>query len=484
MKILYATFEIAPFIKVGGLADVMGSLPKALSKNKDLEIAIFAPLLKCIDRDKFNIKEIPNSEITLQFGYATAKFKLFITKLPNTNINVFFIENKKYFSSHNEVYPKSIDPRFEQERFITFSKAILEYTKLINFKPDILHANDWHTSMISVYLKSAYKNDEFFKNTKTVLSIHNLAYQGRYFDDILDFAQINKDEVYHDKCLEQYGSLIWLKGAIYCSDKIIAVSPRYAQEILTSDYGEGLDWALNENKHKLIGILNGIDYDIFNPSTDKDIPKTYTTETLENKEYDKKEILKEFGLNYKKDRPLIALISRLVEQKGIDLIAQAKEKMKSLNADFIILGTGEKRYEDLFRELNSTSQNIRAILAYRADLGNKIYAGADMFLMPSRFEPCGLSQLIALKYGTIPIVRATGGLEDTITGYPLNDSNGFKFWRYEGDDMLQAINCAIDVYKDKKTWEIIKKMAMNYDFSWNKSAERYFEVYCQLNNLY
>ena len=484
MKILYATFEIAPYIKVGGLADVMGSLPKALSKKKELEIAIFAPLLKCVDREKYEIKEIPNSDLTLQFGYATAKFKLHTAKLPKTDINVFFIENKKYFSSHDEVYPKHMDPRYEQERFITFSKAILEYTKLINFRPDIIHANDWHTSMISVYLKSAYKNDEFFRKTKTVLSIHNLAYQGRYFDDILDFAQINRDEVFHDKCLEQYGSLIWLKGAIYCSDKIIAVSPRYAKEILTQDYGEGLDWALRENQHKIIGILNGIDYDIFNPETDKNILKNYTSDTLENKEEDKKDIIKEFGLEYKKGRPLIALISRLVEQKGIDLISQAKNKLKALNADFIILGTGEKRYEDLFRELNANSLNIRAILDYRADLGNKIYAGADIFLMPSRFEPCGLSQLIALKYGTIPIVRSTGGLEDTITGYPLNDSNGFKFWRYDGDDMLQAIDCALNVYKDKKTWEIIKKTAMNYDFSWGKSAEQYFEVYCLLNNLY
>lgn len=477
MKILYAGFEIAPYIKVGGLADVMGSLPKELSKNPELQICVFAPLLKSVDREKYNIKEIPNSELTLKFGYATTKFNLYMTKFPDTDINVFFIENKKYFSCFDKAYPESIDDRYEQERFIVFSRAILEYTKLINFKPDIIHSNDWHTSMISVYLKSLYKNDEFFKNTKNVLSIHNLAYQGRYFDDILDFAQINKSEVYHDKCLEQWGSLIWLKGAINCSDRIIAVSPRYAQEILTPDYGEGLDWALNENKEKLVGILNGIDYSIFNPETDKNLIKNYTSSDLNGKEECKKDVLNIFGLKYQKDRPLIALVSRLVEQKGIDLIEGAQEKLKSLNADFVILGTGERRYEEFFRYLNSNSSNIRSILEYKSDIGNKIYGGADIFLMPSRFEPCGLSQLIALKYGTIPIVRATGGLDDTIVGYPLDNSNGFKFWRYEPSDMLEAINCALNVYKDHKTWKCIQKSTMEYDYSWDKSAKKYLEVY-------
>lgn len=482
MKILYATFEIAPYIKVGGLADVMGSLPKELSKNKELEIAIFSPLLKSVDREKWGIKEIPNSELILKFGYATTKFSLFMAKFPDTNINVFFIENKKYFSCFDKAYPENIDDRYEQERFIVFSRAIIEYAKLINFKPDIIHSNDWHTSMISVYLKSLYKNDDFYKNTKNVFSIHNLAYQGRYFDDILDFAQIDKNEVYNDKCLEQWGSLIWLKGAINCSDKIVAVSPRYSNEILTSDYGEGLDWTLNENKDKLIGILNGIDYSIYNPETDKNLVKNYSSSDLSGKEECKKDILNLFGLKYQKGRPLIALVSRLVEQKGIDLIEAAQEKLKGLNADFIILGTGEKRYEDFFAYISSNSPNIRAILQYKADLGNKIYAGADMFLMPSRFEPCGLSQLIALKYGTIPIVRATGGLDDTIVGYPLDNSNGFKFWRYESDDMVQAINCALEVYKDQKTWNCIQKSAMNYDYSWDISAGKYLEVYKSLVN--
>ena len=319
MKILFVTFELAPFTKVGGLADVMGSLPKYLQSN-ETEMAIFTPLIGSIDKEKYNIKELENSQLKINFGYAQYVFKLYMSKLPKTNINVFFIDNPKFFSCFNCVYPTGIDSWYEQERFITFSKAALEYTRLINFKPDIIHCNDWHTSMIPVWLKTSYKNDSFFQNTKTVFSIHNLAYQGRYFPEILDFAQISREEVFHPYGLEHYGSLIWMKGAINYSDKIIAVSPKYAQEILTYEYGEGLDWTLRNNQNKLIGILNGIDYEEFNPQTDKKIPFNYDLNNLENKEKCKINITKDYWLEYKKDRPLIAIISRLVEQKGIDLL--------------------------------------------------------------------------------------------------------------------------------------------------------------------
>ena len=405
------------------------------------------------------------------------------TTIAPENINVFFIDNPKFFSCFNCVYPTGIDSWYEQERFITFSKAALEYTRLINFKPDIIHCNDWHTSMIPVWLKTSYKNDSFFQNTKTVFSIHNLAYQGRYFPEILDFAQISREEVFHPYGLEHYGSLIWMKGAINYSDKIIAVSPKYAQEILTYEYGEGLDWTLRNNQNKLIGILNGIDYEEFNPQTDKKIPFNYDLNNLENKEKCKINITKDYWLEYKKDRPLIAIISRLVEQKGIDLLKFAEKDLMNLDADIIVLGTGEKRYEDFFVWLSYNSKNIRAKIEYKADLSNRIYAGADMFLMPSRFEPCGLSQLIALKYGTIPIVRATGGLDDTIIGYPNDTADGFKFYNYNADDMLNSIKQAINVYKDKKEWQKIIKNAMKADFSWSRSAQKYLQVYKSLINI-
>ena len=480
MKILYATFELAPFTKVGGLADVMGSLPKHI-EDENTEIAIFTPLIGSINKEKYNIQEIENSQLRLKFGYTSEYvFTLKMGKLPDTNINVFFIDNPKFFSCFNCVYPTGIDTWYEQERFITFSKAILEYARLLNFKPDIIHCNDWHTSMIPVWIKTSYKNDDFFKNAKTVFSIHNLAYQGQYFKEILDFAGINKEEAFHEHGLEHFGALIWMKGALNYADKIIAVSPKYAQEILSFEYGEGLDWTLRNNQFKLEGILNGIDYSEYNPETDNSIKYNYSTEKLANKEKCKKEILKDFWLEYKKDRPLIAIISRLVEQKGIDLLKAVEKDLMELNADIIVLGAGEKRYEDFFVWLSYNSKNIRARIEYSADLCNKIYAGADMFLMPSRFEPCGLSQLIALKYGTIPIVRATGGLDNTINEYPKDKANGFKFKNYNAHEMLDTIKYAINTYNDKKDWKKLIKNAMNTDYSWENSSKRYKEIYNEL----
>ncbi len=479
MKILYASFELAPFTKVGGLADVMGALPKYI-EDENTQIAIFTPLIGSIDKNKYNIQEIENSQLRMRFGWAEYIFTLKMCKLPDTDINVFFIDNPKFFSCFNCVYPSGIDSWYEQERFITFSQCVLEYARRLNFKPDIIHCNDWHTAMIPVWLKISYKNDEFFKNTKTVFSIHNLAYQGKYFPEILDFAGINRDEVYHQYGLEHYGMLVWMKGAINYSDKIIAVSPNYAKEILTYDYGEGMDWTLRNNEYKLKGILNGIDYKIFNPETDKHIKYNYNASNTDNKEKCKQDVMKDFWLEYKKDRPLIAMISRLVEQKGIDLLKAVENELRNLNADIIILGTGEKRYEDFFVWMSYNSNNVRARIEYSNDLCSKIYAGADMFLMPSRFEPCGLSQLISLKYGTIPIVRATGGLEDTINAYPNQDADGFKFYNYNAHEMLGTIQFAIDTYHNKKEWNALIQNAMKKDFSWSKSALEYKKIYKEL----
>lgn len=478
MKILFASVEVAPFTKVGGLADVVGSLPKYLEK-LGAEVSVFTPLIASIDREKYNIKDVPGSELKIQFGFSECVFALKTTKLPGSNVDVYFVENKKYFSPFQEVYPPQIDTRFEQERFIAFSLAILEYAKKMDIKPDIIHANDWHTAMIPVYLKNNYKDDTFFKNTKSVFSIHNLAYQGTYFDDILQFANVYWHEVYKPEGLEHYGMLVWLKGAINYADKIVTVSPKYAEEILTYESGEGLDWALNMNKGKLIGILNGIDYSMFDPKTDKYLAKNYTSKKLTNKLECKKDILNEFDLPYS-DKPLIGIVSRLVEQKGFDLFHGIANMIENIPANFVVLGTGDKKYEWLFEELSHTTSNLRAVIGYKNELANKIYAGSDMFLMPSRFEPCGLSQLIALKYGSLPIVRATGGLDDTIVGYPLDMSNGFKFWSYDSWSMLNSINYAIEAYKNKKNWNCVVKNAMEYNYSWDISAKKYLDVYTEL----
>ncbi len=479
MKILFASAEVAPFSKAGGLADVVGSLPKYLEK--DAQIAIFTPLHGCIDVEKYGIKELPNSEMWLTFGHQGHKFKLFMTKLPDTDINVFFIHNDWYFTCFKEVYPKWLDTRYEHERYVAFSLAVMEYAKALNFRADIIHANDWHTAMLPLYLHSNYKFDEFWSNTKSVFEIHNLAYQGIWFEDILDFANMRKDIVYNEWGCEHYGRVNWMKGAINYADKVIAVSPNYAGEILTGEYGEGMDYTLRGAQHKLVGILNGIDYDVFNPEKDKWLKKNYSVKNFaKNKEENKKALCQELGLQYNPERPLIGFVSRLVEQKGVDLIRQVENDIKSMDADFVFLGSGDSAYENLLIWLTNNSSNIRAYVGYKADLANQIYAGSDFFLMPSKFEPCGLSQLIAMRYGSLPIVRATGGLEDTVTGYPLDNSTGFKFWGYDGWSMIEAIRTACQVYKDKYTFDAMRKSAMEADFSWERSCEKYLQMYKEL----
>ena len=478
MKILFVAAEVAPFSKAGGLSDVIGSLPKYLEK--DAEIAIFTPLHGSIDKEKYGIKELENSEMWISFGASPQKFKLHMCKLPDTDINVFFVQSDWYFSCFKEVYPRWLDPQYEHERYIAFSLATLEYAKQLNFRADIIHSNDWHTAMIPLYIKANYKFDEFWSKTKNVFEIHNLAYQGEWFESILDFANMRKDIVYNEWGCEHYGRVNWMKGAINYSDRIVAVSPKYAEEILTGEFGEGMDYTLRGNADKLVGILNGIDYKVFNPKTDKNLVKNYDVNSLKNKEENKKKILEYFGLEYNPERPLIALISRLVNQKGIDLIRDVENDLRHLPADFIFLGSGDASYENLFIWLSNNTSNIRTYVGYKGDLANQIYAGSDFFLMPSKFEPCGLSQLIAMRYGSLPIVRATGGLENTVVGYPLENSTGFKFWRYNGWDMKEAINCAIGVYNDKYTFNAMRKSAMESDFSWKKSSEIYMNMYKEL----
>lgn len=481
MKILFASAEVAPFSKAGGLADVIGSLPKELEKNA--EIAIFTPLHGCINQEKYGITELENSEMWLTFGSQPHKFNLYITKLPGTKINVFFVKNDWYFSCFKEVYPKYLDPRYEHERYIAFSLAVMEYAKALNFRADVIHANDWHTAMIPMYLHSNYKFDEFWSHTKCVFEIHNLAYQGVWFPDVIDFANMRRDIVYNEWGCEHYGMVNWMKGAMQYSDRVVAVSPTYSREILGAEYGEGMDYTLRGIQHKLRGILNGIDYTVFNPKNDKSIKANYDVNSLEKKEINKKTICEYFGLKYNPDRPLVAFVSRLVGQKGIDLIRDMQYELQGLDADFVFMGSGDKDYENLFIWLSNNTHNIRTFVGYNAQLANLLYAGSDFFLMPSKFEPCGLSQLIAMRYGSLPIVRATGGLEDTITGYPLDNSNGFKFWAYNGWDMLSAIKCAFDVYKDKYVFNAMRKSAMESDFSWKKSAVEYLNMYKEITGL-
>ncbi len=405
LKVLLASAETAPFSKVGGLADVVGELPPYLEK-QGAEVAVFTPLYGCINEEKWGIKELPNSELTLDMGNSRHIFKLKMCKHPKSeNVNIFFVDNPKYFSCFNVVYPMWCDEMYEMQRYVSFSLAVLEYAKLLNFRADIIHANDWHTAMIPVYLKSNYKYDDFYKNTKSIFTIHNLAYQGSCDKAIIDFSNMRWDNVYHDSCVEHYGRVNWLKGALYCADKITTVSPRYAREILGGEFGEGMDYTLRGQTYKLCGILNGTDYD------KKDFDKSLKPKF-------KEEVQKMFGLPVNPERPLISMISRLTYQKGLDLIDFAKFDLMGLPADFVFLGTGEGGYQNMLIWSSNNSSNMRAWIDFKPELSETIYKGSDMFLMPSLFEPCGISQMVAMKYGTLPIVRAVGGLDDTVIAYP------------------------------------------------------------------
>lgn len=481
MKILFASAEVKPFSKVGGLADVVGSLPKYLEE--DAEIAIFTPLHGCIDKQKCGLEHIEHSRLKIAFGWSENFFELYKAKLPGTNINVFFIDNPKYFGCFDMVYPFNIDERYNHERFIAFSRATLEYAQLLNFKPDIIHANDWHTGMLPTYLKTTYRDNEFFKNTKTVFSIHNLFHQGMFYDDVLDFAQIPKHEVMYSWGAELFGHVNWMRAGINFSDKVITVSPTYAKEIQTPEGGYNIDCTLRDNSWKLLGILNGIDIHEFDPQTDKLIAKNYTARSLKGKAECKKALCEKFALEYNPERPLIGMVSRLSHQKGFDLFWGIDEELTSLEADLMILGTGDMWLEAHFDKLSRTTKNIRAYTKFDHELANQIYAGSDMFLMPSLFEPCGLSQMIAQRYGTLPIVRVTGGLEDTVIGHPYPNANGFKFWDFDADNMLNGIKYAIHIFKDQKTWKQLIKNAMAVDNSWETSAGHYMDVYKELTGL-
>ena len=351
--------------------------------------------------------------------------------------------------------------------------------EIISANPDIIHANDWHTAMLPVYLKSNYKYDEFYKNTKTVFTIHNLAYQGRYSKDILDFIGFPADWAWRYDMLECCGEVNMMKGAIKFADKVTTVSPTYADEIMRSEYGEGLDEILRDNRYKTCGILNGIDYELCNPETNKKIFKNYSKKNLKGKAECKAELQRKYGLEVNHDITVFGIVSRLVDQKGLDLIAAIAHEFKQMDAQLVVLGSGDGWYENMFRNLGLNSHNIRDFIGYNATEAEYIYSGSDIFLMPSRFEPCGISQLFAMAFGTLPLVRETGGLVDTVQNYnpTTGEGTGFKFWNYDANGLLNTMRWATEIYKDKKVWKKLVQNAMSQDFSWELSAQKYIWLY-------
>jgi starch synthase len=468
---LHVSAECTPFIKIGGLADVVGTLPGEIKRLRGSEVRVFLPFYKAIpNKYKKNVEDVLN--FTMPFG-DDPKCYVGVKELKRSNIIYYFIDNDFYFGSRDNVYNYAD----ESKRFAFYQLAVLEAIKHIDFKPDIIHVHDWHTAMIPLLLKIKYKDIK----AKTVLTIHNLAYQGIF--PLEDFSLFN---IRYDSRLEYEGFMNFLKSGIVNADKITTVSETYAKEILTDYFGYGMQSLLKQRGDDLVGILNGLDYKEFSPENDKLIYKKYDIETFkEGKLANKKALFKELGVTFDSSKPTIGVVSRLVSQKGIDLIKRVFDEMLEIDDfNFIVLGSGNKEYEDYFKGLEARfPKKVSIYVGYSDRLAHMIYAGCDVFLMPSKFEPCGLGQIIALKYGTIPIVRETGGLVDTIKPYNEYDKqgNGFSFTNFNAHDMMHVLRYAMHLYyHNPESWDILIKHAMESDFSWTQSAKAYKKVYKEI----
>lgn len=474
MNILISASEAVPFAKTGGLADVAGALYKELS-NIGHKVYIILPLYKII-KQKFNLRD-SDLEIKVDVGKRNLKGRLF-----SYNDTCLFIECDELFD-RDELYGTSQgDYEDNSTRFIFFSKCIIEVCKKIGFQPDIIHCNDWQTGLIPFYLKTIYKNDLFFKKTATVLTIHNIGYQGLFPPS--DMLMIGVGwEYFNPDGIEFYGKINFLKAGIISADIINTVSRTYAEEILREESGFGLDGILRTRKERIFGIINGIDYDEWNPTKDNFLPAKYSYKDIRGKLVCKRELIKKcFGNNSKdlEKYPLLGIVGRLSSQKGMDLVIKSAPQMLSSGARLIILGKGDEYIHQDLREIQKKfPDNIYLYIGFNDQLAHNIYAGVDFFLMPSKYEPCGLGQMIAMRYGTIPIARATGGLVDTIDDYEpiFCHGTGFLFYDYSHYAFLSAIKTAFCVFNDSRKIEMLILEIMKKDFSWKNSAQQYLEMY-------
>jgi starch synthase len=478
VKVLYVTSECWPFAKTGGLGDVSYALPKALKK-EGVDIRVIMPMYNEISNFlKQQMKEV--AVFNVQVGWRNQYCGLL--ELEYDGVTFYFIDNKFYFAREGELaylYGYGDDA----ERFSFFSRAVLDSLGKIDFYPDIMQINDWHTGMIPLLLKEKYSHLKEYKNIKTNYTIHNLQYQGvfpsRVLGDVLDLPY----HYLHNGDVEYYGGVSFMKAGIMFADKVTTVSKTYAEEIKSSFYGEQLDGLLRAQSYKLQGILNGIDYDINNPRTDNDIFVNYDINTLDKKAENKVRLQKILGLEVNPDVPMIGIVSRLVSQKGMDLISYIMPEIMREDLQIVVLGTGEHQYQSMFNYYNSHfPKKMSANITFDSSLAQQIYAASDMFLMPSLYEPCGIGQMLAMRYGTLPIVRETGGLKDTVEPYNkfTNEGNGFSFTNYNAHEMLYTIQRALSVYKDKDTWNVLMKNAMQTDNSWSKSAQVYINTYKEM----
>ncbi|MBE7079752.1 MAG: glycogen synthase GlgA [Clostridiales bacterium] len=465
-KILFVASEARPFIATGGLADVIGSLPQALAKDPAYDIRVVLPLyldIKPEYRRKFSFL----GNIFVPLAWRQQYCGIFTYE--ENGVTYYFIDNEQYFK-RSGCYGYFDDG----ERFAFFSRAVMEILPFIDFYPEVLHCHDWQTALAAIYLKTIYCQRPEYQFIRSLFTIHNIEYQGKYALDILeDLFGIDNSNA---SLLEYAGCINLMKGAIECSEKFSTVSPTYANEIKTAEYAHGLQDIIAKNWFKLTGILNGIDVDSYNPMKDTALFASFSADDLENKKVCKSELQKMLGLPIK-DVPIIAMITRLVSHKGLELVKAAAEDILHEDVQFVLLGTGDAAYENYFRDLGRRYEGKASInIAFNGDLSRKIYSGADIFLMPSISEPCGLSQMIASRYATVPVVRETGGLFDSIKPYG-NGGNGFTFNSCNPYDMLYVLHEAMDTYKNKEEWKALMKKVATTDFSWDHSAEEYKKLY-------
>ncbi len=476
-KILFVASECVPFIKTGGLADVCGALPKEFDK-KYWDVRVVIPNYSCIPEHFRNQFEYVTHFYLSSGPYVQDRY-VGVLKYTFDNVTYYFIDNQEFYSGFT---PYTSDTKFEIEKFTFFDKAVLSMLPLIDFKPDIIHCHDWQTGLLPVYLKNEFAANPFFWGIKSIITIHNLKFQGIWDKEWVQGVSGLTDDLFTPDKLEFNKDANMLKGGLVYADYITTVSDSYANEIQTDYYGEGLNGLLSARHFDMQGIVNGIDYNAYDPDTDGKIYCHYNAENFRKKKFNNKlKLQEELGLAVDKKKYMIGLISRLTDQKGLDLINHVMEGIIDDYTQFVVIGTGDPQYENMFRHYAwKYPDRVSANICYSDDLAHKLYAAADAFLMPSRFEPCGLTQLISFRYGTVPIVRETGGLRDTVKAYNEyeNSGDGFSFSNYNADEMLSVINYSKHVFFDKKReWNQMVDRGMANDFSWNASKYKYEGLY-------
>jgi starch synthase len=477
LRVVLVASEVVPFAKTGGLADVTGALPVALARLGH-QVSVIMPRYPTVDRAVRSLEKVHDS-LAIPMGSGTDFGAVWSARLARRS-PVYFIEHASYFSRESLYTTADGDYPDNARRFAFFAKAALETCRALNLQPDIVHCHDWQAALIPAYLQTTLRHEAAFASVSSLLTIHNMAYQGLFPPEVLEFLQL-PPQTYSPDGLEFYGRVNYLKAGIVYAELINTVSRRYSEEIQTAEFGSGLDGILRHRGPEVYGILNGIDDREWNPASDRWIAARYTSTNLAGKQMCKRDLLDAFGLSPGwMDAPIIGMISRLVDQKGFDLIESVIHRMLALDLGLVVLGTGEAHYEDLLRQIQERyAGKMGVTIGFDNVLAHKIEAGSDIFLMPSRFEPCGLNQMYSLRYGTIPVVRATGGLDDTIESYDpaSGHGNGFKFAAYDPEALLATLQHALTLYRDRVAWERLMLRGMQADFSWAKSAQAYTDLY-------